>query len=689
MKSDPHFIAERFTNPQYIEERTLSDRKVEIPQIRDNPDKRAEFIRDVIALANASRRRGEPGYLLFGIDNGWNIVGIEGQSVKKDLPPDYTPNDRHQIEKLQREIIEKAFNDIAREYIAPKAPLLAYHHNYYDELVEGKRVSYLEIRAESDNPIAYEVKKDIRDSAPPLHRGQAWERQGESKGITLSEQEKAQLYPWTRVPYISLAKLESYLNNLENQLTDTAEITSYQVLYSTSRAPLADEVVEFIASNRKLLVIKGPAGSGKTSFMESQARRLANDARQEATAGRSLGREELQNPIPIFRELKSLPVSSSLDGALLGRKIFRTLVGAKLMPLNYLPTELEKVFEAHNRRWLLFLDALDEVMTRNQKVWSVITELSESYPNIQVILTARTGSFKYSLPRSAKLVEVAPLSEQQIKQYLENRLTEEQFHKADEFFQLNPELQFHLQSPLFLSTAANYLSAGEVDEQLSNPLRPAIPKENGQVNLLPELIAIQSTETDLGTTQNLVREEVEEALKTDTEGWVDPAISLNSAASEEEPEPAPILLGVFLDRVFRRLWQHNEKKQLAGLRLGGQWETFMALGQMAANMAGQSEWQYAQAKKYVKKSGLCWILDLGILVETDRGVAFPTALAKAYFAANFLVSLLENDLKSVSKLVKNSADFWDKCLPIVKDLSPDPEMAKPLNQTIELLKGVK
>jgi predicted HTH transcriptional regulator len=187
LKSDPHFIAERFTNPQYIEERTLSDRKVEIPQIRDNPDKRAEFIRDVIALANASRRRGEPGYLLFGIDDGWNIVGIEGQSVKRNLPDDYDPNDPRKIEKLQRETIEDAFNKITREYIAPKAPLLSYHHNYHGELVEGKRVSYLEIRAEADNAIAYEVKKDIQESKPPLQRSEAWERQGHSKGNRVSQ----------------------------------------------------------------------------------------------------------------------------------------------------------------------------------------------------------------------------------------------------------------------------------------------------------------------------------------------------------------------------------------------------------------------------------------------------------------------------------------------------------------------
>jgi hypothetical protein len=51
--------------------------------------------------------------------------------------------------------------------------------------------------------------------------------------------------------------------------------------------------------------------------------------------------------------------------------------------------------------------------------------------------------------------------------------------------------------------------------------------------------------------------------------------------------------------------------------------------------------------------------------------------------------LLKTDPKNIPKLVKDSAGFWDKCLSIVKDLEPDPETAKPLNQSIELLKGVK
>ncbi|MFN3762821.1 MAG: hypothetical protein ACK4WK_06450, partial [Anaerolineae bacterium] len=62
------FRPELFTEPSEYEETPLRDRKQTIPNLRDDR-KKAEFLRDVIALANTARLWGKPAYLLFGLDD--------------------------------------------------------------------------------------------------------------------------------------------------------------------------------------------------------------------------------------------------------------------------------------------------------------------------------------------------------------------------------------------------------------------------------------------------------------------------------------------------------------------------------------------------------------------------------------------------------------------------------------------
>ncbi|RMG90624.1 MAG: hypothetical protein D6706_19170, partial [Chloroflexi bacterium] len=65
-------------------ENTLIDLKRDLYCVRGDDKGLAEFIRDMIAMANASRRRGKPAYILFGVNNDGTISegGIKGQSSK-------------------------------------------------------------------------------------------------------------------------------------------------------------------------------------------------------------------------------------------------------------------------------------------------------------------------------------------------------------------------------------------------------------------------------------------------------------------------------------------------------------------------------------------------------------------------------------------------------------------------------
>lgn len=52
----------------------------------DHHKKRADFLKDLIALANAARRQNEDAYLCLGIAefDDWTIFGIEGRHPKRD-----------------------------------------------------------------------------------------------------------------------------------------------------------------------------------------------------------------------------------------------------------------------------------------------------------------------------------------------------------------------------------------------------------------------------------------------------------------------------------------------------------------------------------------------------------------------------------------------------------------------------
>ena len=81
------FRCELFEDPEQYEETPLRDRKSDLPLLDKNraePGKRAEFVRDVIALANTARMMEKPAYLLFGIDDDGKVVGVEEYLEKYD-----------------------------------------------------------------------------------------------------------------------------------------------------------------------------------------------------------------------------------------------------------------------------------------------------------------------------------------------------------------------------------------------------------------------------------------------------------------------------------------------------------------------------------------------------------------------------------------------------------------------------
>ncbi|MBE7557383.1 MAG: NACHT domain-containing protein [Anaerolineales bacterium] len=671
MERDIFFRPERFIEKQYLEERTLSDRKLCIPLIKDDIDKRAEFIRDLIALANASRERGKPAYILFGVRDNWDKVGIEGQSVQAKLPIGYNPNDDAQVEHLQRKVIEKAFIGIATQYIAPKVPSLEYYHG----LIDGVRFSYLEICAEALNKTAYEVAKDLLDAqaVTQLKKGDCFTRRGESK-IPVSEEEKPFLYSWTNRPYIDNSQWRNYINQLKEggEFENLEDVIGRQFLYANNDTPLEDEVKVYIESppGLSLLIIRGQPGCGKSVFLQDQTRKLATNLIQELESNTQS--VSFKNPIPIFQSLNDFSIK---PGDSLERELIKRLREPSLSELQ-VASEPEKVFQDKSKKWVILLDAFDEVAPELQsEIWREIRRLA-SYPqDMKIILTVRPD-VPLRVPKTGvKEVTVAPLKEEQIWNYLRGQIESDEKEKiVKSFFATNNEIWRHLEVPLFLKTAATYFNSikitSDADKTGNNNLED-------NANTIVESPMIGSKLIDL-TGENL----------TDKPEFASTNL-IRTELLDKEAEDTSIRMGIFLDKVFHLLWKHNdEKKRLVGMDLGDLDETYEALGEMVAKkMVRREKVRIREAEVFLKKV-LNWILDLGILFKSGGRIFFLTSLAKIYFAAFFLRVLLEEP-DELNEIITNTPEFWEKCLSIVRDFaSMDKQLdISPLIHCVEILKG--
>lgn len=171
MGFDEKFLPERFTDPNLSREWILADRKREIYAIREDRKKLADFIVDIIALANMSYRHGEVARLLFGINNDRTLVtyddgtprGVKGQSTKNSYLQDVDYNDPNKVDQLFQYILND-FRSAVHQYIKPSGAKgdLKMELDIKTGWIDGYLLAYLEIMAQTANPEPYSVNREIR-----------------------------------------------------------------------------------------------------------------------------------------------------------------------------------------------------------------------------------------------------------------------------------------------------------------------------------------------------------------------------------------------------------------------------------------------------------------------------------------------------------------------------------------------
>ncbi len=444
---DPRLF-ENLQQAWQFREGPLRDLKEKLPIItgkgRDLKSLR-DFIKDMIAFANTARRRCEPAYILYGVRNDGEIVGIRGQCTQYPLPEDWDDDDPGRFDRQQNETINKQLHQAVEQYVCG-----GLEFDYLaGPLENGLLVGYIQIRP-SYTPRPFEVKRELVDRATGkklLHRGECWKREGEHN-VDVPENEKEFLYNCREYPYIPRQQWLNYLEQVAREMQPDEDEIYFPLMTTENDSNFLNEEVEkFLTSEKQqVLLIEGRPGIGKTTFV----RRLAATLARQASISLETG-EQPQGYVPVVFNLKDF-ADETLDKqiALDCFSIFQ--LKARETP--------ERILLDRNIQFLICLDGFDEMDVQERNPRAIDKFLRESRgSNLKVIITSRPEALPPQWQRNYSVLQIAPFSEGHVLDYLHGNLENpEEIYK---FLYSETELFELIHIPLLLKKTVDYFKPDE------------------------------------------------------------------------------------------------------------------------------------------------------------------------------------------------------------------------------------
>ncbi|WP_299029892.1 NACHT domain-containing protein [uncultured Thermanaerothrix sp.] len=684
--SGEDFCLELFTRPEHYEETPLRDRKSWI-NLGDR-EGQAEFLRDFIALANTARLFGKPAYLLLGINDKGEIVGIDEMIKLLGLQG---LEDYHIAEKIRNRV-----SNLIRKYITPLHPRWEFK---FCRTEEKKALGYFQIAPIPSEP--FRVKQNFGYPGGSLQPEQCWIRMGESKQeVTLREispEQAPYCYSYAQVPYLLPRCWRDYMNGCIDELNLNSYIESrYIEVWTESGSLLEEEVKKFLNdSNTRWLIIEGVAGSGKTLFLKRWIRQQAEN--NLAAIDEIIRREEYSPPvnwIPVYFRLGQrdhIGNQNDLATQLLDN------INSKGNFWEKRPSNPEHLFEYNDLKWLFCLDGLDEIY-EVRKIEQFIRGLRgflERFPRVKVVLTTRPG-FAGLLGESdpGKIIRIKGFNPKQVESYIAKCLAASSIDLKPEnvediirYLRSDPDLEGLCTLPVYLEAAIEEILGvpvpplefnGPITAEASEPIR-AESDENlsSRMGHKERISSLSSIRPDLKVKLEDMILESEDQVPISEE-----PSSIGSKDDDMEREYLAYSLprrAVLIDRIYQRLWNREINRRVGKER--DLRKHFTNVGELALSLDGHSEacpWQDAQ--KFCTQKGLEWILNMGgVLVENESGwVRFYNELTKTYFAASFVKPyVIENnvDQKVRRQICKCSPEFRERVRELLAELvvkDPDP-----------------
>ncbi|RMG19957.1 MAG: NACHT domain-containing protein, partial [Methanobacteriota archaeon] len=191
-----------------------------------------------------------------------------------------------------------------------------------------------------------------------------------------------------------------------------------------------DALVEHLESGKQQIYLVGHAGQGKTILARALVHELASRHNLDALTSQSFfGEKDLSTPSVSVRiaDLEVFPPHPVVIFMQMRRKFENLSQFESALVHSFSPDFTEKwdtirpFFRIPGSRWIIILDALDELYNREDFVPGLNNWLNQLPSNVQVVVSARP----YAVPHVEKTVLLSFLSDEQTSQLLMKKLRDE------------------------------------------------------------------------------------------------------------------------------------------------------------------------------------------------------------------------------------------------------------------------
>lgn len=444
----------------------------------------AEFVRDSISMLNTARRTGKSAYIVFGVDDNWNLEpGGTAAWVTRELPEDAHQaffTSKSQLEKLYnhhifREDLREPINHLVLDKVESE---VQFEYGWLKKEGQHYLLAYL-VFEPSAREIAYRVNGDetswLTRSGLPANKG--WIRRGEDKSSKPLSMEELRLIPaFKDVPYIGR---EGWMRFHEESAKILQEIRLRKlgiedrgVTLQRLRAHVgrnADEtgataaVREFVEANdaRNLLFLIGAGGSGKTSLLVEYLESIRDANLRQLTEFKRL--DAPTDTIPVYVDVSGFSDTEPVTDKIVAEVIRLSGVTSDKMI---------RVFDDSELKFVVALDGADEIARADstktlRRFLDQAKQFAGMHPTVRVVVGIRPHLMRSRELTGHHSLTLSPLDRLQIEDEIKAQCDTSVAESLSNLLSAHESLVTMLSNPRMLGSCLGMLQGAPAESSVA------------------------------------------------------------------------------------------------------------------------------------------------------------------------------------------------------------------------------